>query len=120
MKYNSLKYNRFPTDRFAYDDLQTQEVRSEKIQKKHLADRMEEMLAKLDEGQSSKECNCFMKECRDTKLGKLLEILYATDVDDTALLETRIYEYGSMLHETDVMHREIFVWLVRFLNLVIK
>ena len=62
----------------------------------------------------------WLKECRETKLWSLWEILFETDVDDYALLESRIYAYGSLIKETDYLHRDIFIWLVAFLNLVIK
>ena len=48
------------------------------------------------------------------------EFLFETDVENYALLENRIYAYGSQIKETDYLHRDIFIWLVAFLNLVIK
>ena len=62
----------------------------------------------------------WLKECRETKLWSLWEILFETDIDDYVLLETRVYAYGSQIKETDYFHRDIFIWLVAFLNLVIK
>ena len=61
-----------------------------------------------------------LEECKSTKVAKLWNILFETDVRDTDLLEDRIYEFGSSLKEDDVWGREIFVCLVAFLNLVIK
>ena len=61
-----------------------------------------------------------LEECKNTKLAKLWNIVFETDVRDTELLENRIYEFGSVLKEDDTWGREIFVCLVAFLNLVIK
>jgi len=66
------------------------------------------------------EKEVWLEECRTTKLWKLWEILFETDVRNRALLEARIYAYGSQIKETEYLHREIFIWLVSFLNLVIK
>ena len=66
------------------------------------------------------EKRAWLSECRETKLWSLWEILFETDVDDYELLESRIYAYGSMIRENDYLHRDIFIWLVTFLNLVIK
>ena len=66
------------------------------------------------------EKEAWLKECKTTKLWQLWEILFETDIQDIALLESRIYAYGSQIKETDYIHRDIFVWLVSFLNLVIK
>ena len=62
----------------------------------------------------------WLEECRETKLWMLWEILFETDVRNRPLLEERIYAYGSQIKETDYLHRDIFIWLVSFLNLVIK
>ena len=62
----------------------------------------------------------WLQECKNTKLWSLWEILFETDIEDYALLESRIYAYGSRIKETDYLHRDIFIWLVAFLNLVIK
>ena len=66
------------------------------------------------------EKEAWLEECKTTKLGLLWEILFETDVRNTMLLESRIYAYGSMIKENDYLHRDIFIWLVTFLNLVIK
>ena len=66
------------------------------------------------------EKEAWLEECSHTKLWKLWEILFETDIRNRTLLETRIYAYGSMIKETDYVHRDIFIWLVTFLNLVIK
>ena len=66
------------------------------------------------------EKEVWLKECKDTKLGRLWEILFETDVRNVELLESRIYTYGSQIKEHDYIHRDIFIWLVAFLNLVIK
>ncbi len=62
----------------------------------------------------------WLEECKNTKLGMLWEILFETDVRNRALLESRIYAYGSKIKEADYLHRDIFICLVSFLNLVIK
>ena len=67
-----------------------------------------------------RERNAWLNECRNTKLGQLWEILFETDASNYNLLETRIYAYGSHIKETDYLHRDIFICLVAFLNLVIK
>ena len=74
----------------------------------------------LRNGRYAEEKRAWLEECRETKLWSLWEILFETDVDNYALLETRIYAYGSQIKETDYLHRDIFIWLVAFLNLVIK
>ena len=61
-----------------------------------------------------------LAECKDTKLVKLWNILFETDIRDAETMEERIYEFGSMVKEEDIWGREIFVCLVAFLNLVIK
>lgn len=62
----------------------------------------------------------WIEECKKTKLWNLWVILFETDVHDRELLETRIYTYGSLIREADYFHRDIFICLVAFLNLVIK
>lgn len=61
-----------------------------------------------------------LEECKATKIAKLWNILFETDIKDSELIEARIYEYGSLLKEDDYWGREIFICLVAFLNLVIK
>lgn len=68
----------------------------------------------------AEEKEAWLEECRTTKLWLLWEILFETDVRNRTLLEARVYAYGSQIKETDYLHREIFIWLVSFLNLVIK
>ena len=68
----------------------------------------------------AKEKEEWLKVCKETKLWMLWEILFETDVRNRAVLEARIYAYGSQIKETDYLHRDIFIWLVAFLNLVIK
>ena len=62
----------------------------------------------------------WLQECSCTKLWKLWEILFETDIRNRSLLEARVYAYGSLIKENDYLHRDIFIWLVTFLNLVIK
>lgn len=62
----------------------------------------------------------FLAECKDTRIAKLWNILFETDISEPELLEARIYEFGSMIKEGDTWGREIFVCLVVLLNLVIK
>lgn len=66
------------------------------------------------------EKEAWIKECKTTKLWMLWEILFETDVRNRVLLEERVYAYGSQIKETDYLHRDIFICLVAFLNLVIK
>ena len=73
----------------------------------------------LDERYKEKRERWFL-ECKKTKLWQLWEILFQTDVENIELLEERIFAYGSKIKETDYLHRDIFIWLVAFLNLVIK
>ena len=61
-----------------------------------------------------------LDSCKNTRISKLWEILFETDVRDAEILESLIFEFGSMIKEDDVWGREIFVCLVAFLNLVIK
>lgn len=60
------------------------------------------------------------KECGDSQLVLLWKILYETEVKDTETLKARIYEFGSNVKEQDYVGREVFLFLVAFLNLVIK
>jgi len=61
-----------------------------------------------------------LEECKNTKIAKLWNILFETDVRDVESLEQQIYAFGSQVKEDDYWGREIFVCLVAFLNLVIK
>ena len=54
--------------------------------------------------------------CDLKKLRLLWEILFETEIYDLELLEERIYAYGSVLKEQDLLEREIFVILVSVLN----
>lgn len=74
----------------------------------------------LMEESFAEEKEVWIAECKTTKLWQLWEILFETDVRNRALLEERIYAYGSRIKETDYLHRDIFICLVAFLNLVIK
>lgn len=74
----------------------------------------------LTEDRYMEEKTAWLEECKDTKLGLLWSILFETDIRNRTLLEARIYEYGSKIKESDYVHREIFICLVAFLNLVIK
>ena len=62
----------------------------------------------------------FLKECEDTKLALLWQILFETDITNTDVLKERIYRYGSNLKTQDYFGREVFLCLVALLNLVIK
>lgn len=68
----------------------------------------------------SRQKNAFLAECQTTRIAKLWQILFETEISEPELLETRIYEFGSMIKEEDIWGREIFVCLVALLNLVIK
>ena len=72
-----------------------------------------------DERQAEKK-KLWVQECKKTKFWQLWEILFETDIQDGDLLESRIYAYGSNIKQTEYFHRDIFVCLVAFLNLVIK
>ena len=61
-----------------------------------------------------------MSACDKTRLLRLWQILFETDVRDIEELEEQIYAFGSQIKEDDYWGREIFVFLVAFLNLVIK
>ena len=61
-----------------------------------------------------------LSACNHTRLAKLWLILFETDVRDVEELEEQIYAFGSQMKEDDYWGREIFVFLVAFLNLVIK
>ena len=61
-----------------------------------------------------------LEECKSTKLAMLWKILFETEVSDVEDLEQQIYIFGSLVKEDDYWGREIFVFLVAFLNLVIK
>ena len=38
----------------------------------------------------------FLKDCEETTLGLLWEILFETDIRDTSVLKERIYHFGSV------------------------
>ncbi|MBR3811729.1 MAG: hypothetical protein IKJ16_05290 [Agathobacter sp.] len=79
-----------------------------------------EMRRVLKEERYAEKKALWMKECKRTKLCQLWEILFETDINDYDLLEERIYTYGSRIKETEYFHRDIFICLVAFLNLVIR
>ena len=60
------------------------------------------------------------RECQGSQLVLLWKILYETEIGDTETLKARIYEFGSNVKEQDYLGREVFLFLVAFLNLVIK
>ena len=68
----------------------------------------------------AEEKEAWLSECKNTLLWQLWVIMFETDVRNKELLEERVYDYGSRIKETDYLHRDIFLWLVAFLNLVIK
>ena len=74
----------------------------------------------ISEDRYGKQKYAFFETCKNTRVVKLWKILFETDMRDVELLETRIYEFGSMIKEDDIWGREIFVCLVALLNLVIK
>ena len=74
----------------------------------------------ITEDRYGKQKYAFLEECKNTKIVKLWKILFETDTREAELLESRIYEFGSMIKEDDTWGREIFVCLVALLNLVIK
>ena len=73
----------------------------------------------MDENMEYKR-EALFKECGDSQLVLLWRILYETEVEDTETLKARIYEFGSNVKEQDYVGREVFLFLVAFLNLVIK
>ena len=50
------------------------------------------------------------------KLRLMWEILFETETEDVALLEHRIFLYGSFVKEHDYFGREVFLGLVSLLN----
>ncbi len=87
------------------------------MSKKTIADYLYRMLK--DEKRRG-QISMVLDSCQNTKIAKLWNILFEIDVRETEVLETHIYEFGSMIKEDDVWGRDIFVCLVAFLNLVIK
>jgi hypothetical protein len=79
-----------------------------------------EMRRVLTDAQHEEKKKLWVGECQKTKLCQLWEILFETDINDRELLEERIYAYGSHIKQTEYFHRDIFICLVAFLNLVIK
>ena len=73
----------------------------------------------MDENMEYKR-EALFKECGDSQLVLLWRILYETEVEDTETLKARIYEFGSNVKEQDYVGREVLLFLVAFLNLVIK
>ena len=74
----------------------------------------------ITEERYSEQKAAFLEECKDTRIAKLWDILFETDINEPELLEARVYEFGSRIKEEDTWGREIFVCLVVLLNLVIK
>lgn len=74
----------------------------------------------LTDERYKKEKELLAKECQKVKLWQLWELLFETDIRNGVVLEEKVYAYGSHIKESDYIHREIFVFLVAFLNLVIK
>ncbi len=62
----------------------------------------------------------FLSACKNTKIAKLWNILFETDIRDADILESRIYEFGSMIKEADIGGRGSFGCIVALVNLVIK
>ena len=87
------------------------------MSKKTMADYLYRMLK--DERRRG-QMSMVLESCKSTKIAKLWNIIFETDVRESEVLESRIYEFGSMIKEDDVWGRDIFVCLVAFLNLVIK
>ncbi len=81
---------------------------------------IEYLFRMLVEERGREKLNLILESCKNTKVAKLWKILFQTDVQDAELLESRIYEFGSIVKEDDIWGRDIFVCLVAFLNLVIK
>ena len=46
----------------------------------------------------------------------LREIFFETGIEEVALLEDRIYQYGSMIKEQDYISREIFLGMIALLG----
>ena len=80
----------------------------------------DEMTRIMEDEEYQEERERWLEECSGTKLLQLWEILFETDVRNLSVLESMIYAYGSQIKETDYVHRDIFIGLVSFLNLVIK
>ena len=57
-----------------------------------------------------------IRSCESPKMQLLWEIFFDTGMDELALLEERVYQYGSMVKEQDVLSREIFLGMVTLLG----
>ena len=57
-----------------------------------------------------------IRTCDSPKLRLLREILFETGMDEVALLEERVYQYGSMIQEQDYVGREIFMGMITLLK----
>lgn len=54
--------------------------------------------------------------CDSPRIRVLWEILFDTGMDEVDLLEERIYKYGSMVKEQDLVGREVFLGMITLLE----
>ncbi len=70
----------------------------------------------LAEEKYQEEVADVMRECQSPKICLLWKIFFETGIQDTNLLEERIYQYGSLVKQHDYFSRELFVEMVSLLN----
>ena len=58
--------------------------------------------------------------CDSPKIKVLWEIFFETGMEEVALLEDRIYRFGSMIREQDHLDREIFLGMISLLKEIKK
>ena len=58
--------------------------------------------------------------CDSPKIKVLWEIFFETGMEEVALLEDRIYRFGSMIREQDHLDREIFLGMISLLKEIEK
>ncbi|MGN1157912.1 MAG: hypothetical protein ACI4TK_17180 [Agathobacter sp.] len=73
----------------------------------------------VDESESNR-LEKMIRSCDCPKIKILWEILFDTGMEEVALLEDRIYHFGSMIKEQDYLAREIFLGMISLLKEIKK
>ena len=97
------------------EEMETERKRLQQEKKTKEKGKLEKKMEKIKEKQSK-----FVQQLENITQMDVQKLLFETDIRNGVVLEEKVYAYGSHIKETDYIHREIFVFLVAFLNLVIK
>ena len=63
-----------------------------------------------------KHISVLIENCYSEKLKLLWQIFFEIDITNKALLENKIYAYGSLLKEHDYFERELFIGMISILQ----